>query len=169
MKKISVVFADADSSITKTADLPISDEEYVIMRSEILTEGEHETGTDNHETLIIVDHNAPFDITMENFDKVNDVYKAVEYLSTDNKIIYQFLLDMRFNDPEESLEALGSVEMFNGELFDLARYKIKNGDFGFVEETVLKFIDYNEVEEELENEGWEEYKGYCFLITNKKD
>jgi len=156
--------------VARRVELPISDEEYVNIRSEVLTEGEHVTGTEDHEELCILSYEGVWDIMSDDdFDEVNEIAGALASLDTDEENILDYLIGYEALEISDALDKIYQVVKVSGDYGDVAAKLYDEqyfGDTSCISDSIRNAIDWDELGSDLRHEGWTQYGDYTYYFDN---
>ncbi len=139
--------------VGKWITLPLSDFEIAQAISEVLTEGEHITATDNHEELFITDWECDIDGIIHEYGDIytlNEIAEEIERLSDTDKKKIKYLMEYHLCKFDEALERCEDVEMYEDTtMTELAEMFVEEGLFGNIPDAVLNYIDYEAIARDL--------------------
>ena len=146
--------------VGKWIQLPLTPFELAQALSEVLTEGEAVSGTDNHEELFITDYEA--EIAIDEYDdihRLNELAEAMEAFSDEDLLKLKLLSHEGYNEREVIYNGLDSYEV---ELYDfrdnksftdtyelLAEEFVEQGLFGEIPKALEFYIDYERIARDL--------------------
>ena len=137
--------------VGKWITLPLTDQEWVMALNELLTEGEHIAGSEDHEEWFITDYEAEFTIDeYEDIDSLNNKAEIYSNLDDDDLIKIKYLVDYHGYNTFDAIEKLDDVELYEDTTMnDLAEMFIDEGLFGDIPDNLINYIDYDAVARDL--------------------
>ena len=148
------------SLVGKWIELPLTAFELAQALSEVLSEGEAVSGTDNHEEVFITDYEA--EIAIDEYDdiyRLNELAEAMEAFSDEDLLKFKLLCHEGYNEREVIDTGLDSYEV---EIYDfrdnksftdtyelLAEEFIDQGLYGEVPKALEYYIDYSAIARDL--------------------
>jgi len=145
--------------VGKWLELPLTPFELSQALSEVLTEGEAISGTENHEEYFITDYEADIIINeYENIYELNELAEAMEALSEYDMLTLKLLTYEGYNEREVLLKGLDSYDV---EIHDYS------SDTSFTD--VYEMLAYDLVQEGLYGDipsNWEHYIDYAAIGRN---
>ncbi len=146
--------------VGKWIKLPLSSFELSQAISEVLNEGEFESGTDEHEELFITDYEAEIDIDeYDNIEKLNELAKQMEEFSDDDLLKLKFLSYEGYDEREVIEKGLDTYEVdiydFSDDtsftdVYELLAYDfVSDGLFGEIPSNLENYIDYSAIGRDL--------------------
>ena len=151
------------SLVGKWIELPLTAFELSQALSEVLSEGEFVTKTDNHEEVFITDYEA--EITIGEYDdiyRLNELAEAMEAFSDEDLLKFKLLCHEGYNEREVIDTGLDSYEV---EIYDfrdnksftdtyelLAEEFVDEGLFGEIPKALEFYIDYSAIARDLRME-----------------
>ena len=146
--------------VGKWIQLPLSSFELSQALSEVLSEGEIISGSDNHEEVFITDYEA--DITIgeyDNIERLNELAEAMENFLDDDLLKLKFLSYEGYNEREVIDNGLDSYEVdiydyrdnnsFTDTFELLASDFVEEGLFGEIPKSLEFYIDYEAIARDL--------------------
>lgn len=150
--------------IGKWISLPLTDFKLAQAMSEVLKEGEHLSGSENHEEFFITDFECSY-LEIEEFHdiyKLNEMAQMMEELDGTERKKIEFLLDETRCTIEEAIERMEDCEIYENVSYeDLAYQFIEDGLFGTIPESISAYIDYEKIGRDLSYD-YTEYNGDIF-------
>ena len=152
--------------IGEWVELPISDEEYCIIKSEILSEGEFVTGESDHDEIVIYeadDENYPFSAKDLEFDELNDLIERLDNLNERELSVFEYMVVYEGEELEEAYTVAKETTIYVGDLEEVAEELYEEGFFG---ENCLdpKYVRFGVFAEELSVSGWVHHRGISFQV-----
>jgi len=143
--------------VYKRFDLPIAD----------IDEAIAEVCNPDEEEYFITDYDAPFEIKeYDSLAELNEFAEQFDYLNEHEQDAICYLLDYG-HTREQALDQYDEVQIYQDmNLKELAEEMVDNGNYGDIPESIKYHIDYESIAQELENQGWNEQNGNCYLIMN---
>ena len=144
--------------VGKWLTLPLTDQDWVIALSEVLSEGEHIAGSEDHEEWFITDYEAGFDIDeYSDIDTLNECATIFNDLDDDDLVKLQYLIDYHGYNTFDAVDKIEDVELYEDmNLTDLAETFIDEGLFGDIPESIANYIDYDSIARDLGYDGYDE-------------
>lgn len=145
--------------------LPITGFELSQAISEVLTEGEHVTGEENHEEWFITDYEWD-DLDLKEIDEyenlydLNDELKLLVDLDKDKLKAVKFLLDEGITvDIEDAISRADDVILYHNYTIEDIAYDLVHEHYNFdsIPSLIANNLDYDGIARDLEYEGiyWE--------------
>ena len=137
--------------VGKWITLPISDMDWTMALSEVLTEGEHISGSADHEEWFITDSCAEFAIDeYSDIDTLNKQAEIYSNVDDDDLIKIKYLEEYHGYNTFDTIDKLDDVELYiDMNLQELAEQLIDEGCFGDIPESIASYIDYSAVARDL--------------------
>lgn len=137
--------------VGKWITLPISDYDWSFALNEVLCEGEHAAGSEDHEEWFITDYEAEF--TIDEYEDINSLNEKAEIylnLDDDDLLKVRYLVDYHGYNTFDAIEKIEDVEMYeNTTMEQLAEQFIDDGLYGSIPETISYYIDYEAIARDL--------------------
>ena len=146
--------------VGKWLELPLTSFELSQALSEVLSEGEIATGSENHEELFISDFEA--DIEVEEYDdiyRLNELAEVMEEFSNEDLLKLKFLLHEGFKERDVIDNGIESYEVdiydYSSDtsftdVYELLAYDfVEEGLFGCVPKSFENYIDYSAIGRDL--------------------
>lgn len=137
--------------VGKWIDLPISNYDWSFALNEVLTEGEHISGSEDHEEWFITDYEAEFDIDeYSDIDTLNEMATAFNALDESDMIKVKYLIEYHGYNTMDAIDKIEDVEIYEDmNLEQLAEQFVDEGLFGSIPETIAYYIDYDAIARDL--------------------
>ena len=144
----------------KWITLPLPQEQLLQALSEVLSDGEIASGTDNHEEVFITDYDALIEIgEYDNIQRLNELAEAMESFPDDDLLKLRFLSYEGYNEREVIDNGLDSYEVdiydfrdnnsFTDTFELLASDFVDEGLFGEIPKSLEYYIDYSAIARDL--------------------
>ena len=153
--------------VGKWLTLPLSDADWNVALSDVLSEGEAIAGSENHEEWFITDSCAEFTIDEHiDVDTLNKQAEIYSNLDDDDLIKIKYLEDHHGYNTFDAIEKIEDVEFYGDmRMTDLAKQFIDEGLFGDVPESITRYIDYDAIACDLANGGYDEVDHHILRIA----
>ena len=147
--------------VGKWLTLPLSDMDWTMVLSEVLTEGEHISGSEDHEEWFITDYEAEFTIDeYSDIDTLNEMAAAFNDLDESDMIKVKYLIEHHGYNTMDAINKIEDVELYEDtSLNDLAYEFIDEGLFGEIPESIANYIDHDAIARDLAYD-YDEFNGH---------
>ncbi len=137
--------------VGKWLTLPLSDMDWTMALSEVLTEGEHISGSEDHEEWFITDYIAEFDIDeYSDIDTLNNQAEIYSNLDDDDLIKIKYLVDYHGYNTFDAIEKIDDVDLYEDtSMKDLAEMFVDEGLYGTIPESLSYYLDYDAIARDL--------------------